>query len=116
VHRSLASLLHELAGAAHTVTRRLSASGLRDARRVAWKRASAHLRGRGASATRWERDLIDACEGCAVRLCALFRAATELADRASTRLAYGLLRTLERELWFLHSNILSSNHGHSRRA
>ena len=112
IHRSLEALLHELSLAAHAVTRQLNACGVREARRAAWKKATTRLRRYWANATEWSRQLIIACRGCAARLCGLFRAAQALEDRTSTRLAYSLLRTLEKELWFLQSNTPSAWHAH----
>lgn len=102
--RSVEFLARELSGAAEVLSRRLHSLGVHEVRRAYWRRAEAHLRGAGEDVTKWSRRLIEVCRGCAARLCGLFRAAQAAADRHSSRLAYGLLRTLEKELCILQTN------------
>lgn len=102
IRRSFECLRQELSLAAQAVRRRLNAGGGRDSRPLASKKMAGRWRQGWGNATGWSRLVMAACQGCATRLCRLLRAAEALADRTTTRLAYGLLRTLEKELWLLH--------------
>ena len=102
--KSVALLKRELANATDRLMRRLNAGGAREARRSLWRSAALRLRLAGVDAKAWSRYLVFACRRCAGRLCRLFQIAREIEDRATSRLAYGVLRTLEKELWLLQSN------------
>lgn len=104
IHHSIRFLLHDLAGAARALGRRLNAFGVRRACRSLWKKVAARLQSGPDGRKAWPHLLIVACRKCAARLCPLFQAAQAMADRASSRLAYGVLRTLEKELWSLQLN------------
>lgn len=106
--KSAAHLKCELASAAEWLARRLTAFGVREARRSIWRKASGGLHAARTDAAIWSRRLIFACRQCAARLCTLFQTARTIEDRATSRLACGILRTLEKELWLLQSNARSA--------
>lgn len=105
VLRSLEFLLRELTLAARALAKRLKVFGVPAPRRSLWSNATGRLRHIWAHATAWSRRILVACQGCAGRLCKLFQVAQVMRDRPSSRIAYSLLRTMEKELWLIRSNI-----------
>ena len=97
-------LMRELAVAAKKLAKRLHALGVHRVRRPHSTKAASRLKRPCTTVTEWLRCLVRECRRCAARLCESFRAAQAVRDRASLNLAYGLLRTLEKEVFVLQSN------------
>lgn len=54
--------------------------------------------------------LLANCQACGARLCALMNSAKAAHDANSQRIAYHLLRTLEKQLWILRPHVADTAH------
>lgn len=101
VGHCIGALVAELAGAERVLTTRLRACGVLAVREHLQRKPAQRPHVSRAHAPTWLRSFVSACQGCGQRLCGVFQRARFLADRETARLAYNLLRTLEKELSIL---------------
>ncbi len=109
----IGALLHELQTDARQLAAPASALGARiDLRRT---RASTLARTRQKHEARvglpmrLAGALLAECRACGARLCTLLQTAQAAHDDASMRTAYGLIRSLEKQLWILRPHVESAH-------
>lgn len=114
LNRCMDALLQELQTASRQLAARASALGVRlsprPARAGRLARAKRQLKELLSAPATLVHTLLAECQACGARLCALMHTARAAHDANCQRVAYQLIRILEKQLWLLRPHVADTAH------